>query len=104
MPISPELLNHLRDTLARCSALASDRELRALFIDTRLAPWLNRIPENTPDRAAIEDCLLIESCHVHKDDHMDAHALLRVSIAVRQQPFALCTHQLPIHPAKAAGR
>ena len=50
--ILPELSQRLRDTLVRCSALESDRAMRAIFVDVRLAPWRDHVPENAPNRAA----------------------------------------------------
>lgn len=63
MPAIPTALTQrLRDTLARCSALESDRALRAVFVDARLAPWINRVPENTPDRATRVNVLIATLC------------------------------------------
>lgn len=45
------LHNRLREVLAQHLALVDDRALRAVFVDKRLAPWRNRAPEATPDRA-----------------------------------------------------
>ncbi len=59
--IPPDLLNRLRDTLARCNSLTSDRAVRDLFVDARLAPWRNRVPENTPDRETRVNALI--DCH-----------------------------------------
>ncbi len=60
--ISADLIQRLRDVLTRCSALDSDRALRAVFVDERLALWINRVPENTPDRATRVALLIVAFC------------------------------------------
>jgi len=60
--ISADLIQRLRDVLTRCSALDSDRALRAVFVDERLASWINRVPENTPDRATRVALLVTAFC------------------------------------------
>ena len=63
MPAIPsELTQRLRETLVRCPDLESDRALRAVFVDARLAPWINRVPENTPDRATRVNLLIAALC------------------------------------------
>lgn len=41
------LLNRLRDTLGRCPAFESQRALRAVFDDSRIALWARGVPETT---------------------------------------------------------
>lgn len=63
MPAIPSaLIQRLRDALAQHPALESDRALRAVFIDARLALWRNRVPENTADRAARVNALIAVLC------------------------------------------
>ncbi len=63
MPAIPaELTQRLRNTLNRCSPLDSDHALRAVFVDARLAPWRDRVPENTSDRAARVNLLIAALC------------------------------------------
>lgn len=60
--IPSELTQRVCETLARCPALESDRALRAVFVDTHLAPWLNRVPENTANRADRVNALIAALC------------------------------------------
>lgn len=60
--IPPDLINRLRTALSRCNALSSDRALRDLFVDARLAPWRNRVPENTLDRETRVNALISTLC------------------------------------------
>lgn len=80
MPVIPsELIRHLHEILARCSALDSDRALRSVFIDPRLAPWFNRVPENTPDRAT-RVALLIATLWDKADTQGDNALLLFLNV------------------------
>ncbi len=50
--IPSELEQRLRKTLLRCGPFDSDRSLRAIFVDERIAAWREDIPDNTPSRGA----------------------------------------------------
>jgi hypothetical protein len=43
--LPPPLLRQLRQTLLDCGPFDSDRQLRTVFADARLAPWRNNLPE-----------------------------------------------------------
>ncbi|MFN2286651.1 MAG: tetratricopeptide repeat protein [Anaerolineae bacterium] len=63
MPAIPSALaERLRDTLTQHPALNSDRALRAVFVDARLAPWRDRAPENTTDHANRVAALIAVLC------------------------------------------
>lgn len=50
MGIPPHLSPRLRSTLLRCAIFASDAQVHALFVDARLHPWRDTIPDAaTPD-------------------------------------------------------
>ncbi len=55
----------MRKTLLRCGPFASDRALRAVFVDARIAAWRDEIPDNTPSRgkrvAFLIDALMEQS-------------------------------------------
>lgn len=50
--LPPDLFAQLRRAFITSSNLASDAALHTLFVDTRLAPWRDLIPDNTPNRIA----------------------------------------------------
>ena len=51
MPAIPlELNKHLRNTLVRCVPFDNYQELRALFTDTRIAPWCDLILDTATTR------------------------------------------------------
>ncbi len=43
--ISSNLLNRLQTTLLTCGPFASDRELKTGFIDARISPWRDSLPQ-----------------------------------------------------------
>ena len=45
LEISPHTYTRLRNTLLKCPQFASTAELKALFVDARLSPWRNELPE-----------------------------------------------------------
>jgi hypothetical protein len=49
--LSPSLLQQLQRTLLNCGPFNNSRELRAIFIDNRIAPWQHDLPDaNTPSK------------------------------------------------------
>jgi len=44
-PLTPELLSEVRGVLGQCGPFGSDAALRAVFIDARLRPWRDDVPE-----------------------------------------------------------
>lgn len=82
MPSIPSALaRRLRDTLVQHPALADDRALRAVFVEDRLAPWLNYVPENTPDRATRVNLLIAALCDKTNAHDKTALVLLLHSLA-----------------------
>ena len=86
MPAIPSaLIQRLRDTLARCPALESDRALRAIFVHEHLAPWRNRAPENTTDRADRVNALIAALCD-QTNTHGENALLLFLRVLAEQTP------------------
>ncbi|MBN2004573.1 MAG: sigma-54-dependent Fis family transcriptional regulator [Anaerolineae bacterium] len=47
--LAPDLNGRLQETLIGCGPFDSDQELRTLFVDTRIAPWREQLPQaSTP--------------------------------------------------------
>lgn len=89
--IPPELSQRLRNTLVRCSALESDRAMRAVFVDVRLAPWINNIPENTTsrtDRVALLIAALCDQTSIHGDNAL----VLLLDVLAEQTPEDVALH------------
>lgn len=65
--LPPELEQRLRKTLLRCGPFDSDRSLRAIFVDARIAAWREDIPDNTANRGA-RVAAFIENLFDQSDD------------------------------------
>ncbi len=92
--LSPELEQRLRATLLRCGPFASDRALRAVFVDARIAAWRDDIPDNTPSRgkrvAFLIDALMEQSAASGDN----ALVLFLRVLADRASPGDACHNQL----------
>lgn len=55
--LSPDLSRRLREILTRCGPFDSNTSLRAAFVDARLAPWRDSVPE-ADSRAARVNALI----------------------------------------------
>lgn len=65
--LSPDLLKQLRRVLTRCGPFEEERELRALFVDERLALWQEDLPHANSPGARVD--LLVEYLYdkYHRD-------------------------------------
>ena len=92
--LPPELEQRLRTTLLRCGPFASDRALRAVFVDARIATWRDDIPDNTPSRgkrvAFLIDALMEQSAASGDN----ALVLFLQVLADRTSPGDACRNQL----------
>ncbi|MBN2002971.1 MAG: tetratricopeptide repeat protein [Anaerolineae bacterium] len=79
--IPPDLIKRLRSALLRCEKLESDRTLRALFVDARIAAWRNRAPENTANRDSRVTRLIAEFCTQSDANGRNALALVLTVMA-----------------------
>lgn len=52
--LSPNLHSRVRATLRTCGPFGSDDELRAIFVDSRLAPWQGSLPEAANPKERIQ--------------------------------------------------
>jgi hypothetical protein len=43
--LSHDLYKHMYDTLIKCNQFDTDEKLRSIFIDSRIAPWRNKLPQ-----------------------------------------------------------
>jgi hypothetical protein len=92
--IPPELKHRLRTTLLRCGPFESDRALRATFVDARIAPWRDAIPDNTPSRGRRVDDLIDALCDQSNDRGENALVLFLQTLADRANPGDACHHHL----------
>ncbi len=92
--LSPDLSRRLRETLTRCGPFDSDRSLRAVFVDARLAPWRDFISDNTPSRAARVDALIEALLEQDSDAGDPALALFLAVLVDRTASGDACKQQL----------
>lgn len=91
--LSPDLSRRLRETLSRCGPFDSDRALRVAFVDARLAPWCDSVPE--ADSRAARVGLLIAALLERRDIHGNpALALFVEVLAESAAPEDACHGEL----------
>ncbi len=76
--LPPDLARRLRETLSRCGPFESDRALRAAFVDARLAPWRDSLPE--ADSRAVRVNALIAALLDRRDIHGNPALVLFVEV------------------------
>jgi hypothetical protein len=91
--LPPDLARRLRETLSHCGPFDSDRFLRAAFVDARLSPWRDTIPEAT-SRAARVDALIEALLEQTSDAGDTALALFCDVLVDRVSPGDACRGQL----------
>lgn len=92
--LSPDFSRRLRETLSRCGPFDSDRSLRAVFVDARIAPWRDLISDNTPNRVARVDALIEALLEQVSDASDSALALFLDVLADRVSPGDACKKRL----------
>lgn len=92
--IPSNLRQRLRETLWQCGPFDSNKELLNEFVDERLAPWRNQVPDNTSNRGQRVDAL-IHALH-DKDNANDENALILFLhvLADRTPPTNACYQKL----------
>lgn len=91
--IPAELFQRLRTTLLICAPVSSDRELRALFVDSRLAPWRDLLPEASSPEVRV-DTLIATLDPRHNRHGEPALTLLLKVLAERTDPEDRCHQSL----------
>ena len=88
--LPPEVLKSLRATLLQCDPLASDAQLRAVFVDERIAPWKYSIPE----AQTIDDRVngLIYTLSGRKDNQQRSALALALRVLADQVDEKDCNH------------
>ena len=52
--IAPDLYTQLQETLLRCAPFESDKELKAIFVDSRIVPWASLVPQATSTKERVQ--------------------------------------------------
>lgn len=90
--ISSCLYKRLRATLLSCGPFASDSELRAVFVDARLSPWRNSLPQ-AGDPASRVNAAVNFMYNKHNDVQENALVLLLQVLSDHTDPGDDC-HRL----------
>ncbi len=92
--ISSALYKRLHQTLLTCAPTSSDRELRALFVDRRVAAWRDSLPEANSPARRVE--LLIDFLARQQDEAgNNGLVLLLELLGERLNPGDRCLAELP---------
>jgi hypothetical protein len=103
--LSPSLYARLSSTLLRCAPVDSDKDLQTAFVDARLSPWRNKLPEADNRESRVQ--LLIKFLHdQYSDTDESALVLLLRVLSDRALPGDACHRELAelAHALKAFGR
>lgn len=93
--ISGELLSDLRETLLACGPFYSSSELRTVFVDARLQPWRNNLPDAGSNTGRVEAVIsyLIDRHNRHGDNAL--YLLVQV-LRDRTDPEDACYDRLAV--------
>jgi hypothetical protein len=87
------LYRKLRSVLSECGPFATDQELTAIFIDERVRPWRNRLPQADSRIGRVER--VIDFLHnQYNDVGESALVLLLRVLSERLDPGDACHHRL----------
>lgn len=93
LDISPDLNSRLRKTLLRCGPFDSDQELKMIFVDSRITPWLNQLPTATNPNNRVD--AVIELLHdQYTTDQESALVLLLHSLSDKKDSDDSCYRDL----------
>ena len=92
--ISSYLLNRLQTTLLTCGPFASDRELKTVFIDTRINPWRDSLPQADDNPTSRVQAIIDFLYHRHNTHAENALVLLLRVLSDRTNPHDACHRQL----------
>ncbi len=91
--ILSNLYSQLHTILLNCGSFATDREMKVIFVDKRLSPWQNRLPQADNPTGRVES--IIDFLHnQHNDVDENALVLLLRVLHERLDPGDACHQRL----------
>ncbi len=91
--ISTDLVRQLRTLLLDCGSFETNQNLRTIFVDERLYPWRNRLPESHNPAQRVES--IIDFLHNRQNDRGEnALVLLLRVLETRVEPGDACRERL----------
>lgn len=99
--LSPQLLADLRNVLLECGPFYSDEHLRTVFVDDRLKPWRNSLP-NASSNAGRVDAVISYLVDRRNRNGESALWLLVQALRDRTDPDDACHNQLDVIAGRLA--
>lgn len=91
--IPSSLYNELRTTLLDCGPFSTDSNIKRVFVDERLSPWRNQLPQANNPAERVES--IIDFLHdQHNSKKENALFLLICVLSERLEPGDDCHHRL----------
>lgn len=92
--IPAQLFNRIRQALLDCGPFDTDRQLRAVFADSRLSPWRHNLPQADSLTGRVD--ALIDFLHTKQrgDTRANALVLFLQVLSERLDPGDACHHRL----------
>jgi hypothetical protein len=88
--ITPDLHRRLQETLLNSGFFESGKKLRAIFIDTRINPWRNRLPEANDLQERV--LTVIEFMHSKRNDLQENALVLLLRVLSDNIPIGDACH------------
>jgi len=115
--IKADLYQRLQETLLNSGAFENDPQLKAIFVDSRISPWLNQVPQATNPQARVQAVIEWLSGQARQDtaenglvlllqvlsDHKDQQDKLRHDLRDLAQELAITplSENTPLYPTAA---
>ncbi len=91
--ISPGLAQQIRTTLLSCGPFSGDRELYAVFVDARISPWRNTIPQAHSPGTRV-NAIISHLIDRHNTSQQNALVLFLRVLGERMDPGDVCHRDL----------
>jgi len=92
--IEPDLYNRLQETLLNCGSFESDHKLKAIFVDGRIVPWADQVPETSNVQTRIQETITWLSGQARQDTNENGLVLLLRVLSDQKHSDDKCHHDL----------
>jgi len=84
--IEPELSKRIHNKLLECSEFESDSKLRAIFVDARISPWQDHVPQAATAKALVQATVAFLNGKTHADTGENGLVLLLLVLSDQRDP------------------
>lgn len=84
--LPPHMYRNIQLLLEKCKEFTSDNTLRAVFVDSRLAPWRNMLPQASGVTERVQNSISVLFDRYHSDTQDNALVLLLRVLAEQTDP------------------